>query len=146
MEKPTIYNFFQSKAHIYAIMLRIRCLCAVHARYFCDHAKALLKTQRVICVQVRKDWVIVCSARRWYWSWTWRKPLKSRTHHCLLRGKIRGNDSVRRLRRIIAPNPEGHKLGPTDYVHASHASSFPCCDVCHKKSRRQPLKLSDKRN
>ena len=54
----------QSKPHIDVVMLRIRCLCAMHPWYFCDHACTSLKTQRVIwtCVQVRTDWVIVCSA------------------------------------------------------------------------------------
>ena len=52
-------TFLQSKPHIDAVMLCIRYLCTVHAWYFCDHACALLKTQRVIgiCIQVRMDWV-----------------------------------------------------------------------------------------
>ena len=50
------------------VMLRIRCLCAMHPWYFCDNTCTSLKTQFIIsiCVQVRMDWVTVCSAGRWF--------------------------------------------------------------------------------
>ena len=50
---------FSIKPHKDAIMLRIRCLCAMQALYFCNNACASLETQHVIwiCVQVLTDWV-----------------------------------------------------------------------------------------
>ena len=42
-------------------MLRIRCLWAMHAWYFCDHACTLLKTQHVI-------WIYIQALMEWVYS------------------------------------------------------------------------------
>ena len=45
--------------HTDAVMLRIRCLCTVHAWYFGDHTCALFKMLHIIwiCIQVHTNWV-----------------------------------------------------------------------------------------